>query len=77
MSHVGSDVGVRGSMNQEETGVPGEKPPEAWVGDHLPSHIRPFAESGIRTRDLRGEKRVRYHCANPASTALTRCLLSS
>ena len=42
MSHVGSDVGVRGSMNQEETGVPGEKPPEAWVGDHLPSHIRPL-----------------------------------
>ncbi|KAK3091019.1 hypothetical protein FSP39_016538 [Pinctada imbricata] len=54
MSHVGSDVGVRGSKEQEETGVPGEKPPtEAWVGDHLPSHIRPFAESGIRTRDLR------------------------
>ncbi|KAK3103883.1 hypothetical protein FSP39_022636 [Pinctada imbricata] len=55
MSHVGSDVGVRGSNEQEETGVPGGKPPaEAWVGDHLPSHIRPFAESGIRTRDLRG-----------------------
>ncbi|KAK3092450.1 hypothetical protein FSP39_002950 [Pinctada imbricata] len=54
MSHVGSDVSVRGSKEQEETGVPGEKPPtEAWMGDHLPSHIRPFAESRIRTRDLR------------------------
>ncbi|KAK3107275.1 hypothetical protein FSP39_010906 [Pinctada imbricata] len=63
----GMDVGVRGSKEQEETGVPGEKPPaEAWVGDHLPSHIRPFAESEIRSRDLRGEKRARYHCANPA-----------
>ncbi|KAK3103979.1 hypothetical protein FSP39_023388 [Pinctada imbricata] len=30
-----------------------EKSLLAWVGDHLPSHIRPFAESGIRTRDLR------------------------
>ncbi|KAK3107071.1 hypothetical protein FSP39_006314 [Pinctada imbricata] len=54
MSHVGSDVGVRGSMEQEETGVPGEKTPaEAWVGDHLPSHIRPIADSEIRSRDLR------------------------
>ncbi|KAK3101729.1 hypothetical protein FSP39_005907 [Pinctada imbricata] len=61
------DVGVRGSKEQEETGVTGEKPPtEAWVGDHLPSHIRPIAESGIRTRDLKGEKRARYHCAYPA-----------
>ncbi|KAK3098090.1 hypothetical protein FSP39_016016 [Pinctada imbricata] len=67
MSYVGSDVGVRGSKEQEETGVLGEKPlTEAWVGDHLPSNIRLFAESGIRTRDLRGEKRARYHCAKPA-----------
>ncbi|KAK3098097.1 hypothetical protein FSP39_016050 [Pinctada imbricata] len=62
MSHVGSDVGVRGSKQQEETGVPGEKPPaEAWVGDHLPSHIRPFAESGIRTWDLREHPHIRYN----------------
>ncbi|KAK3108194.1 hypothetical protein FSP39_002913 [Pinctada imbricata] len=27
MSHVGSDFGVRGSKEQEETGVPGENPP--------------------------------------------------
>ncbi|KAK3083597.1 hypothetical protein FSP39_000028 [Pinctada imbricata] len=54
MSHFGSDVGVRVSKEQEETGVPGEKPPtEAWVGDHLPSHISPFAESEIRSQDLR------------------------
>ncbi|KAK3095131.1 hypothetical protein FSP39_010654 [Pinctada imbricata] len=46
-----SHVGVRGSNEQ---GKPGEKPlGEAWMGDHLPSHIRPFAEFGIRTRDLR------------------------
>ncbi|KAK3095634.1 hypothetical protein FSP39_016951 [Pinctada imbricata] len=64
-----ANVGVRGSKEQEETGVPGEKSPtEAWVGDYLPSHIRPFDESGIRTRDLRCEKRARYHCANPALT---------
>ncbi|KAK3100060.1 hypothetical protein FSP39_014100 [Pinctada imbricata] len=66
MSHVGSDVGVRGSKEQEETGVPGEKPPaEAWVGDHLPSHKRPFAESEIRSRTLE----VR---SKRATTALTR-----
>ncbi|KAK3085286.1 hypothetical protein FSP39_001083 [Pinctada imbricata] len=59
---------------QEETGVPGEKPPaKAWVGDHLPSNIRPIAESEIRSRDLRGEKRARYHCANPATTAFSPC----
>ncbi|KAK3092290.1 hypothetical protein FSP39_000865 [Pinctada imbricata] len=46
MSHVGSDVGVRGSKEQEETRVHGEKPApaEAWVGDHLPSHTRCFAK---------------------------------
>ncbi|KAK3104437.1 hypothetical protein FSP39_002012 [Pinctada imbricata] len=54
MSHVGSDVGVRGSKKQEETGVPGEKTPaEAWLADHLPSRIRPFVESEIRSRDIR------------------------
>ncbi|KAK3091522.1 hypothetical protein FSP39_020483 [Pinctada imbricata] len=71
MSHVGSDVGVRGSKEQEETGVPGEKPPaEAWVGDHLPSHIRPFAETEIRSRDLR-DPRGKLKRRGPINLAIT------
>ncbi|KAK3083985.1 hypothetical protein FSP39_006294, partial [Pinctada imbricata] len=64
---MNKDVGVRGSKEQEKIGVLGEKNhAKAWVVDHLPSHISPFAESRIRTRNLRDEKRPPHHCANLA-----------
>lgn len=64
MSHAGSDVGVRWSLEQEKTGVPREKPPETGRATTLPSHIRPFAESWIRSRIAE----VRSECATTALT---------